>query len=88
MLCSPSMPKTLTQMPKFLIKKKKKLMKFYSRPGRHGTFWDILLVDPYIRSIKKLLQEKNSQSIIVFKYFDTFLNAGCLKVKYMIRRNT
>jgi len=39
------------------------------------------LIDPYIRSIKKLLQGKNPQSIIVFKYFDTFLNAGRLKVK-------
>jgi len=66
MLCSPSMPKTLTQMPKFLIKiKKKNLMKFHSPRGRHGTFWDTLLVDPYIRSIKKFLQGKNPQSIIL-----------------------
>jgi len=47
-------------------------MKFHSPSGRHGT----LLVDPYIRSIKKLLQGNNPQSIIL----DTFLNAGRLKV--------
>jgi len=55
-------------------------MKFHSPLGRHGTFWDTFLVDPYIWSIKKLLQGNNPQSIIL----DTFLNAGRLKVNNII----
>jgi len=79
MLCSPSMPKTHPNAK--IPDKKKKINEIPFQPPRPAWYlWDTLLVDPYIRSIKKLLQGNNLQSIIVFKYFDTFLNADRLKV--------